>query len=489
MKVTVSFLNTLEEQIRANTAPNLEQFLRPEIQVPRSLTARYANLIRRMGGTKHALAILNPIVRNDFDKPSIEESIEYASCLCRHGLVEESINLLNSIINESYPEIYYELAIAYISKWDYPSSIPYLIKYLSFKNLSSYKICVGEVNLAAAYIYTNENEKAESLLKKLITKLQKNGFNLLCGNALELLGEIYLSKGELDHAMKLFNESGEKLQSSNPRYQLYLEKWKVIIKMLKENGSPESLQECDGLRKKAAALHDWNSLREIELYKAVVTKNTEAILNLYYGVASAEYRKRILLIWRAPLPIEEYYDRKIGPGAALATKVFDIAAGKDLQTEAQLKPGQGMHRLLQALTSDFYAPFLTTKIFSHVFKDVFYNPATSPQQVHQVVNRLNDWFVENKIPLTVKHSKAGYRLRAEQAYILRIQMDKAPRTKNDDFIHLLKSNGLVKDFSVKMVIERLNISRRSVTRLLSEGVASGKLIRRGRSQSTMYSII
>ncbi len=489
MKITVSFLNTLEEQIRTNTAPDLEQFLGPEVETPRSLTARFANLLRRMGGTKHALAILNPIVRNDFEKPTIEETIEYASCLCRHGLVDESITLLNSIVNEPHAEIQYELAIAYISKWDYPSSIPYLLKYLSFKNLSPYKICVGEVNLAAAYIYTNENEKAESLLKKLIVKLQNSGFNLLCGNALELLGEIALSKGDFNQASEFFKESGAKLQSSNPRYQLYLEKWKVIIKMLRENGSQESLLECSQLRKKAAELHDWNSLREIELYKAVVTKNVEAITNLYYGVPSSEYRKRILLIWGKPLKIEDNYDRKIGPESVKAKKIFDISAGKDLQTGAQLKPGQSMHRLLQTLTTDFYAPFLTTKIFSHVFKDVFYNPATSPQQVHQIVKRLNDWFLENKIPLTIKHSKAGYRLRAEEAYILRIQMNTALRTKNDDFINLLKSHGLIENFSVSMVINTLNISRRSVTRLLSEGVASGKLVRRGRSQSTLYSII
>ncbi len=489
MKITVSFLNSLEEQIRRNAAPDLEQFLGPEIEVPRPLTARYANLLRRMGGTKYALAILNPIVRNELEKPSIEETIEYASCLCRHGLVDESITLLNSITNEPHVEIQYELAIAHITKWDYPSSIPYLIKYLGFKNLSPYKICVGEVNLAAAYIYTNENEKAESLLKKLIAKLQRSGFNLLYGNALELLGEIALSKGDFKLAEELFEESGEKLQSSNPRYRLYLEKWKLIIKLLREEGSQESLLMCSQLRKKAAELHDWNSLREIELYKAAVTKNIQAITNLYYGVPYAEYRKRILLIWGKPLKIEDQYDRKLGPESAMAEKLFDISTGKDMHTGAQLKPGQSMHRLLQTLTTDFYAPFLTTKLFSHVFKDIFYNPSTSPQQVHQIVKRLNDWFLDNKIPLIVKHSKAGYRLRAEEAYILRIQMSTELRTKNDDFIHLLKSHGLVENFSVKMVIEKLNISRRSVTRFLSDGVASGKLVRRGRSQSTLYSII
>lgn len=491
MKITVSLLNTLEEQIRTNTAPKIEHFLKANTyEVPRALTARYVNLVRRMGGPKYALNILNPIVRNSTSKPSIEETIEYATCLCRVGLIDECIVLLNNIATEPHPEIQFELAAAHMSKWEFSESIPYLLKYLKVGGLSIYKICVGEINLAASYLYTGEKEKADSLLEKLIVKAKENNFKLLKGNALELRGEIALEKRDFGRAMELFEESAEQLQSANPRYRLYLEKWKVIIKMLKEGGSKSSMLECQTLRKKVAAVHDWNSLREIELYKAVVKKDFEAIIDLYYGTPYLEYRNHILSTWGRSLKSDEdQYERKIGPGAIQARNVFDVATGKDLLTGAQLKTGQNMHRLLQVLTTDFYSPFLTTRIFSLVFKEAFFNPTTSPKQVHQLVKRLNDWFREHKIPLVVKYGNSGYRLRAEKAYLLRIPTNVKVRTKIDDFLDLLKNNGLIENFSVALVAEKLQLSHRKATRLVSEAVASGKLIRRRLQRSTLYSFI
>ncbi len=490
MKLTTSYLDKLEEQIRMNSAPKIESFLKSKnYEIPRKLMARYVNLLRRMGGNKYALSLLNPIVRGEIEKPSVEEKIEYASCLSRLDLVDESIALLKSMLSEPIPEIHLEIAIAYMTKWDYPNAIPHLLRYLKFKNLTLYKICVGEINLAAAYLFINESDKAESILKKLLVRVKENNFNLLWGNALELLGEISLNRKDYDSASRYFRDCGDKLQSSDPRYQLYLERWEVIIKMLRENGSKESLDLWNRIRNQSAAIFDWNSLRELELYKATVTKDVETIKNLYYGVPYPEYRKRILSTWGKPIDLVERYDRKIGPGVAQPNKIFDVGLGKDLFTSSQLKPGQAIHRLMQVLTSDFYAPFLTEKIFSQVFKEHFFNPNTSPLQVRQLINRLNKWFSKNKIPFTVKRSVAGYRLRAHEAYILRIPINSSIRTKIDEFLDQLKEQGLVKSFSVKMVMEKLDLSRRSAIRLLNEAVASGKIIRQGRAKSTVYMFV
>lgn len=489
MKITVSLLDSLEEQIRTNSAPKLAQFLKSHTyEVPRPLTARYVNLLRRMGGPKYGLAILNPIVRSETSAPTTEETIEYATCLCRVGLVDESIVLLSGIAKEAHPEIQFELAAAHMSKWEFSKSIPYLLKYLGNQGLSVYKSCVGEINLAVAYLYTDETEKADSMLRKLNTKAKENNFSLLRGNALELRGEIAFQNREFDRALELFEDSAKNLQSANPRYSLYLEKWKIIVKMLRENGSQGSLAECHQLRKKVAEIHDWNSLREIDLYKAVVQKDVKAITYLYYGTPYLEYRKRILSAWEGPLNLDDdIYERKIGPGAFQEKRIFDIATGKDFFTGAQLKAGQSMHRLLQVLATDFYAPFLTTKIFSLVFKDAFFNPTTSPKQVHQLVKRLNDWFLTHKVPLVIKYGNSGYRLRSEEGFLLRIPTNVVVRTKADDFLQLLKSHSLVENFSVAMVAEKLQLSHRNATRLVSEAVASGKLERRRMQRSTLYS--
>ncbi len=106
-----------------------------------------------------------------------------------------------------------------------------------------------------------------------------------------------------------------------------------------------------------------------------------------------------------------------------------------------------------------------------------------------MVKRLNDWYSESKIPLVVKYGNSGYRLRAESAYVLRIPINVTVRTKIDDFLKLLKNSGLVEKFPLTMVVEKLQISHRNATRLISEAVACGRLERQRLQRSTLYSII
>lgn len=492
MKVTISILDDLEAQIRTNKAPDLAQLVNAiRFQdVPRSLTARFANLLRRMGAIKYAIKILNPIVRGEFTKPTASEIIEYASCLTRFNLEEESINLLSEIGDEPNPEVQFELAAAHISKWNFQTAIPFLKKYIDCEGLSPYRVCVGKLNLAVCHIYTDDLERGQTTLQELLKTTEKSGFDLLSGNALELLGEISLMNRDLKAAEKYFRKSGEKLVSANPRYRLYLEKWLAISKMIKENGSEASLDDLARVRKKMAQIKDWNSIRQIELFRAVVMEDIEAVKNLYYGVSYPEFRKRILSVWGKPIKVDSYHERQIGQGDSGIRKVFDVAIGKDLHMGAQLKPGQTLHRLLQVLVSDFYAPFLTTKIFSLVFKGSLFNPNFSPQQVYMVVKRLNEWFTQNKIPLVVLRGQGGYRLRANEAYVLRIpnDMDLGIRTKLDDFIDNLLRHGLIEKFSKKMVKEKLGLPDRTASRLLTECFASGKLSRQGNGQSITYSL-
>ena len=492
MKVTVSQLDKLEEQIRTNSAPKLEELVRSHGagKIPRPLLSRYANLIRRLGGTGYSLKLLNPIVRDENKNPSVAEIIEYASCLSRLGLIDESIGLLDKIKHEPQSEIQYELAAAYVAKWDYPSSLAYFKKYLNSKDLSIYKICVGEINIAAALIYTDELNKSESLLLELLIKVQKFKFNLLIGNTLELLGEVAFIRGDFPRALQYFEESVRKVESSNPKYQLHLDKWKVIIRMLNEKGSKDSLKQFADVRKRVPQINDWHTIRELELFKAVATNDSHAILNLYFGTPYEEYRKRILSIWGKPIKINNFYDRQLGSGLKKKKdNIFDVALGLDFSTGSQLKPGQSLHRLLQILSTDFYEPFSTNKIFSMVFKDSFFNPITSPKQVYEVIRRLGEWFTKNKVPLIIVRSEGGYRLRATEIYKLRTHLKFEVRSKVDDFIFLLKSHGLTKNISVKMIVEKLNLAPRSVSRLLSGGVSERKLTRQGQAKMTTYAII
>ncbi len=487
----VSILDDLEDKIRTNQSPNLTDFIkqiRPKY-LTQDLMIRYVSLLRRMGEVKYALGVLNPRINSRVKKPAVGEIIEYAACLTRFGLEDESVARLTKIGDESNPDIYYELASAYVSKWDYLNAAKYFEKYLSFGGISPYRIFVGKVNLSAAYIYTNRIEKARVILDELYPDLKRKGYNLLCGNTLELLGHIAIIQGDFVSAERLFAEAGEQLNASNPRYKLYLEKWIVVSKMLRERGSEESLARYKVFRQHTVNLMDWNTLREIELFKAVATSDERAIKNLYYGVPFPEYRKRILFIWKKPLKLSPYFDLKIGAGAIDSKKIFDVSSGKDLYSDCRLKPGQAMHRLFQVLASDQYSPFHTTRIFSNVYPGSFYNPDSSIQLVYKIVKNLNQWFKKNQIPLSVQRGKFGYRLRSEGAYALRISIQTGLRTREDEFINDLLRFSLNENFSLQMVQEKLGITKRTASRLLSDSVKRGRIIRKGKSQSTTYTVV
>ncbi len=388
--INVSFLDDLERRIRLNQAPKLKDLISTFSPkgIPRSLIFRYANLLKRMGGVYYAVRLLNPIIRNGTKVPSNLEIIEYAACLTKLNLSDESMELLNSIQNEESPEIHFERAAAYMSKWDYLSAREHLEKFLACPS-NDYRICVGELNLGASYIYTNEANEAVRVLKRVLERAKKNQFNLLCGNALELLAQSSILQKDFTSAENFINEASKYMGTSNPRYILYFEKVRAMRELFTGNISPALLRSLTTLRSKAASLRNWNTLRDIELFTAIATKDTNKIQDLYYGVPYPEYRKRILWFWDRPLQVSETYDKIIGPNPSAQKKIFDIANGIDLNSQHQLSIGKTLHRLVQCLTSDFYAPFSTTKLFSIVFQGTHFNPDTSPQQVYEAIKRLN----------------------------------------------------------------------------------------------------
>lgn len=488
MEITVSFLDDLERKIRDNKAPKLAHLIasvKPS-KIPRSLLARYASLVRRMGGVKYSTKLLNPIIRNIANRPQVAELIEYASCLTRLNLAKESLEILEKIKEEKFPEIHYEFAAAHVSNWDYQKAIPFFENYLKFPDLPPYKRVVGELNLGASYIYLNKFKEAKRSLERVYVTATRDGFNLLAGNACELMGEIFIIEGDFKKALDYLDRAKIFLENTNSRYKLFVDKWLLIIKMLRERGSPESLKAFQAVRKVAAELYEWNTVQELEMFRAIATGDHEKILYCYYGTSYPELRKRIVCLWGKPIETSEVYDRKMGSGNAKKREVFDVATGKDLNTGASLKPGQNLHRLMQALSMEVYFPYSTTKLYSLVFPNLHFNPVTSPQQIYEVIKRLNQWFKENNIPFFVDRNKGGYRLRTSQAYILRLKTNNVSLTKAEEFISRIKAAGIQTGFSISTVEEMLDIPRRSATRLLGDAVSSGLLTREGQTQATRY---
>lgn len=492
MRVTTPFLDTLEENIRNNKAPSLSQLIE-EIKpkdIPRGLLARYANLLRRLGGLKFAVKILNPIVRSRNSNPTSQEKLEYASCLTRLHLGEESIELLEQLKHENNSEVHFELAAAHISQWDYERAIPHLKAFLQHASIPAYRKVVGELNLGAALIYTNRTRDAEKLLLKVYNTATKEGFHLLVGNVCDLLSEIAITKREFRTALTYIKKAKEILKKSSSRYDLFVDRKYLIIKLMSHGATDEALREFSVLRKKAATLKEWNSIRELEIFRAIASRDLEKLLFVFYGTSHEQLRKRIENLWGQPIPPAKYYDRKIGPKPHKKNHIFDVTLGRDLATGARLKPGQYLHRLVRALAGEVHFPYPTSKLFSLVFQGLKYNPETSAPQVYGIINRLNYWFEENKIPLGVVASPGGYRLRSNKGYTLRIESKHTVTDKTADkineFIFRLQETRINSGFTANMAMTALKTSKRSTIRLLTEAVNAGLLTRQGSTNLTRY---
>ena len=487
-KITSSFLDDLEKMIRDNQAPKLS-YLTREInpkKIPLNLVSRYANLLRRMGAIKYATKILNPLIRNPHSHPSNDMLIEYASCLTRLHLCEESIEILESLDDKNNFEVDFELAAAHVAQWDYEKAIPHLTKYLKNHSLPKYRIFVGQLNLGAALIYVGKMKNAESLLLKIYREAKKEDFHLLAGNACDLLSEVAITRRNFKEAANYIKMAKDILRMSSSRYNLFVERRELSLKLMTKGRSAHTLADFHRLRKKAVELKEWNTVRELEIFRAIGSNDLDQILFVYYSTGYPLLRKRIQNLWRKPIPSLEFYDRKIGPKPHKKFNVFDISMGRDLATGASLKPGQSLHRLIYALSTEVYSPYSVSKIFSLVFQGLKYNPQTSILQVYSVINRLNAWFIENKVPLCVIASSNGYRLRSNEGYTLRIKTTKTLVNKIEDFIVRLIESGIDNGFNVKAVEDSLKIPRRTAVRLLSESVHAGRLRREGHTNLTKY---
>jgi hypothetical protein len=178
----------------------------------------------------------------------------------------------------------------------------------------------------------------------------------------------------------------------------------------------------------------------------------------------------------------------VGSAAKSNAAILDLFSAQIENREAGLKIGQGKHRLLIQLCSDFYRPLRIASLHYSLYPGQFYNPTAAPARVQQSFSRLRSWFSEMKLPLLIEVEDGQARLVAEGPIGIRI----LDRPKEEDRLSLLMSR--LQDtwsdasFSRKEAEHCLEAAPRTVSRVLSEGVREGLLMRlgKGKGPGTRY---
>jgi len=439
-------------------------------KIPRSYKYNMANLARRSGLTELSLKILNPVVRSDkieFDPPSKDEKIEYATGLIWIGAPREALELINEVSDENFPRALLVTAFAHFSNWGYAKAIPYLETYIMREDIDDYQRVVGKVNLLDSYIYVGDN-KARKLANDLLKITKKNEYTLLHGICLELTAQFYITHKNYDKAEFMIGKAIKHLKKTGSLNQFFSQKWAAIIQFLQ--GAPATVLE--DIKKLALENREWETVRQCDLYLSKHTDDPFLLNFLYYGTPFESYKEIVLKFTEKKDQLQSEFLWTPGSWKNSSNQnVFNLDKCGDL-----LKPGQLIHRLLTIFTKDFYKPLSIPFIHSELFPDEYYNPNSSVTRVNRAMNRLRHWIEDNELPLILEVTNGQYKLSTNENFSILLKLEDSPNIKNSFEVQLgdlRKFFSTEKYFTTKDISLQLNSSPRTASRFIKRCISEG----------------
>ncbi|MCK6599503.1 MAG: hypothetical protein L6Q37_14145, partial [Bdellovibrionaceae bacterium] len=212
---------------------------------PREHLLELCQIARRLNQPYHILRWLYPIVRSETENSppatDAEKSI-FAVGLTRIGAFHEAQQLLQELPDQQADK-FFALGLLYIWQWKYDQAIRPLKKYLHFFQVGHYSYLIGLLNLTAAYVNTDQRRIGSESAQKLLSFCGQNQFPLIKANTLEILAQSCLHEKNFSKAEFYLNESASILKSSGSDYELFVNKWKLILKILQESVDLEELTQ------------------------------------------------------------------------------------------------------------------------------------------------------------------------------------------------------------------------------------------------------
>ncbi len=495
MKVDVYLLDQMETSLRLGKIQSVQALLTEidRTNIPRHCLQRIAAICRRSFRHKLALQILNPVVRPERlirNPAQTGELTEYASSLLYIGATAEAETVFRAI-REELPEVLLGRSFLHFSKWEYDLAIPWLKKYVALT--TDYVKLVGKLNLAAALVNEPQIEDPVPLLEEIVEQARRGGHDLILGNAYELKSQHLILSGNPVFAVDLVAEGLQLQANAKHRYVFFLRKWKAIAHLLLHPNDPNTHQAIDLIRREAAHIQNWHTLRECDLFKAVALRDFDLFVHVSVGTPFSGYHHRMKRLlerfWPECGRVPAHYDWSI-PSIKRASRqgsCWNLAEGTDFFSRG-LKQGQILHRLLNLLTVDFYEPRNGGSIFSALFPNEYFCPASSIHRVYDAIARIRQWMIEQEIPFTVEEERGTYSLRALKPCRLRVSSQRdLHTTQEDSFIEKIKDH-FSAPFSSSEAALYLGKSKSSTIRLLNQAVERERLIRMPFGKHTKYKL-
>ena len=434
--------------------------------------------------------------------------MEYAAALVQIGLELEGDELLRAIDPDRYPLSLQFRAFACFTRWDYGAAVPLLRRQLAHPDIDSYQRLVARVNFVSALVGARLWEEAEREWSSLISDAEKAGNKLLVGNLLQIGANLYLSGRNLSRGLNVLERAEAFFQDSGTLDWMLVRKWRGVHELLRGGATARvrGLRILGEVRKSAAERGVSETVRDCDFQRALVLEEEKLLLSLWFGTPFPGYRTRLKdFAGYVPQQAIQSFDWDFSDAEGVGGECFDIASaslmGKRKRSRQVLKPGQIPHRLLAALSQDFYRSLKLPALHGVVFPGQHFNPVSSPNVLHQAMRRLRLQLERGAPDILLDESRGAYRLQRAPGSSLCLRIprsmrevvesesgssDSVQRLRIEALLGPLRREGGADEFSRAEFQRISSLPGRSAGRLLEEALKAGVLERLGAGPGTRY---
>ncbi|MCB0391451.1 MAG: hypothetical protein KDD58_09170 [Bdellovibrionales bacterium] len=463
----------------------------------------FSDLCRRVGLVNKGLKALRPhlFLRSGFDQnASLKLIISYCQLLLKIGASNLVIETLKDKPDDKLTTL--TLAYACMTNWQMDQAKISFVKYINTYDLTEYETTLAKLNLSGTLRFLGEINKCQAMLNSIIESCKKNNWSLILGNCFELMGLTYFDQNDLKTAMYYFDLSLNLLEKTNDRYNLYVEVWKMLLGLKKSPESQKISNQLEALKTKSLNIEELNSVRTIDLYKSIITKDLDLFRHTLSGTPYLEYRNRAMRISNFKISLDKFYNFNIDH--SLYKKTKDIVL-LDLYTGLLKKPNdkvkkipKTIHLLFKSLICDFYRMPMIGQAFCEMFPGEYFNPDVSPRRVYVTAQRLRSWLQQEEVGLTCKLKNNRLSLISNSKITcisVCIDTNYFPNMaiSEENILYQKRLNQMktynVQLWTAKLVSQSLNISIRSSQYLLKNAVTNGDLVKVKQGKSVFYKII
>lgn len=489
-------LSRLEKDLQEGRTSDVRAALK-KIQlstITRNSALPLSTLARRAALPYLALRFLRPYVRPVDGRTlhvTAEEFGAYAIALHNVGANEEALTILSSLVAQKTPIVWLYRAFILFSSWNYAEAIPDLELFVHSPDITSYQKSVGQLNLTAAYLATHNFDSAEALLAQLKSDAKANDLKLIFGGAVELSAQLFFERKEFAKARAAIEDQQFSPRAHNAKFVLWIKKWRALIDLYQHGVTTSNLLQLTTVKEEAVTLRDSETQRECDLHLAAVTQDEDLRNLVYVGTPSPAYRERILNLVPVSKPVPKEF-LWIQRGNSANRGALDIFTGREEKSGTELKPGQATHRLLWALSRDFYRPVAIGSLFHYLFPKAYSDPDTSRDRLRIILRRTKTWFAKNSLPLSVhmelEEFGGIYSLKAESDFALKVHCDRAdaiPDAAESSLARIFQHFGQ-HAFSAQQAAAALKSSLGTAIKVLNWGISVQKVSREVSAKTVRY---